>query len=328
MERLPEFDMLKAFALFLLFAYHSSLSSLYPDQMWFVQMYLLAAFFIISGILFRNSLERGKTWKTIAKKMTRVYFPLLIGIFIVFITGMIANTNPIAYFYHATGLSIFKILQEGNLNLFHLWYLVHLMAYFVIFASLFSAAKNARLRTAVVASLFFIMIAANSVNSPLSLEWKFMFFFPIFYLGMELGAKGVLKKTYNKLSSNIAFPLLAAVVMILAMLNNFSVPMANHVAEEFINMTAFMVLKIIFCISSCIISLWLLSKIYSPSLAKASEFATYGMLFAYIIQPIVLYQVSLIVGWLPASLVLSFVVSIIIGYAMQKCYDKAITTHF
>ncbi len=127
MERRFELDILRVAALFLLFIFHANLNTAYPNQLWTIGTYLLGAFFFVAGILFLPSLKRHSTKKFLKNKFLHIYIPfLLMLILYVVLFGGLAQ----AYIYHAIGLSIFHVLQSGALNLFHMWYVVHLLPIF------------------------------------------------------------------------------------------------------------------------------------------------------------------------------------------------------
>jgi peptidoglycan/LPS O-acetylase OafA/YrhL len=331
MKRLFELDAIRVIALFLLVIFHSGITSLYPGPMTLVQDYLLGAFFLVSGLLFTKS-ARKPVPVFVKDKFFRIYVPLLIGLVLVCVTGLMPGTVPLGYCYHATLLSVFGILQLNSLNLYHLWFLVHLLVYMLLFLLLLRFVRSEKVRTSITAVLLALLVFLWAFNSPYSLEWKFQLFLLVFYAGMLLGEGGRLQKIYGMLDRKWAAFLLLFVAVI-GMLDIPSIPISNSVGLG-LNTLLFIIARNAFILSACLLTLWIARKLPVNKIEKPVAFAVYGLLFAYIIQPMVSNFISCFlsggicsVGALSASRDLfmipaSFLLTVVAAFFIQKYYDK------
>jgi hypothetical protein len=255
---------------------------------------------------------------------------MLLVMVLIFVSGVVP-AEPLAYFYHATLLSIFYVMQTGSLNLYHLWFVVHLMVYFIIFLAVDRLIRMESLRVYFYAALFALLAYLTAIGSLFSVEWKFIFFLWIFYAGVALGKKDRMLRLYELLDRKWLL-LLIAVAMVMCMLGVPSVLTGNPILNDFVNSMSFILIRNIFVISSFLLSLWAVRK--AVPLIRGAEahinFIIYGLLFAYLIQPLVsaylLYVINF-TGWPVIDQTIleiptGFAVAVVIAFFMQKAYDR------
>jgi peptidoglycan/LPS O-acetylase OafA/YrhL len=334
-QRLPELDLLRALALFLLFVFHSAFNVIYPQPLWFMQMYFLGAFFIVSGFLFGKSLEKYNTFDLIKNKIIKLYVPFVLILFLFYIINFFPGADPLSFIYHASGLSIFYLLQAGSLNLFHLWFVVHLFVYFMLFLFLGRVVKSERIK-AIILTVFFVFLAyLSSSESVFRLEWKFLFFLPIFYAGLLLSKRNRLQQTYNILQNKLSviFLILAAIA---GTANMPFIASGNPVLQDMINSILFMIGRVVFVLAACVISLWIFHKAnFAGKIQSAAFHISKGSLITYMIQPIfsaVLfsimntiffsYQAACPICIILIGIITSFVVVVVASHMLRKLYEK------
>jgi hypothetical protein len=210
--------------------------------------------------------------------------------------------------------------------------------YFALFALLYKLVASERVRILCVAFAFILLSFLWATNSILKLEWKFLFFLWIFYAGMLLADKGRLKKIMDAIDKYWLFLIAVTIICAASTLATPTIASDNLLLAEMVNMPVFIAIRNVFCITAVLLSLWIFSK--APSiLAKPAEFIGCGMVFAYIMQPFVSSAVAfgitfgnysypaMLPAWqLAFAILLAFLFSVMLGYAMQKCYDKAIAS--
>jgi peptidoglycan/LPS O-acetylase OafA/YrhL len=326
MERRFELDILRATALFLLFVFHTNLNVAYPNQLWTIGTYMLGAFFFVSGMLFVPSIERHTAKSFLKNKLFRIYIPFLLMLVLYFVLF----AGPLqAYVYHATGLSIFHILQSGALNLFHMWYVVHLLAYFLLFLAVYRLIKSDARRSLVVAGIFLLLVLLWAINSPLRLEWKFGAYLLVFYAGTVVGNN--IDRVYDLIKKRTIF------LLVLTLLTGFMVLIIPENVPTYTDMVLFIFMRSAFAISACLLSLRIFLRM--GKIRKAATFISSGSLFAYLLQPAVSNAVSCAVtdncsvlgawGTLDmtstlAMIPVSFLIAILLARGIQACYNAVL----
>ncbi len=326
MERRFELDILRAVALFLLFVFHTNLNAAYPNQLWTIGTYLLGAFFFVSGILFLPSIERHPTKNFLKNKFLRIYVPFLLLLILYFALF----TGPVqAYIYHATGLSIFHVLQSGTLNLFHMWFVVHLLAYFLLFLAIYKLIKSDNRRHFATIFIFLILVLLWTMNSPLRLEWKFVSYLLIFYAGTVVGNN--LDRIYSALRIKQTIGLLVVTLLL-----GFLVLTVPETATTYISTIFFILMRSAFAISACLLSLRVFLQM--NKLRKVADFISCGSLFTYLLQPAVSQLVSCTIAgnncfvlgaWdalsMTSTLIMipvSFLITILLAHGIQTYYNS------
>ena len=344
-----ELDLMRVLALFLLFAFHSYLSVLYPG-MWFVETYLLSAFFLVSGYLFAKSLASKPPKDVIKSRLGRIYVPFLLALLLYFVLSQIVALffspaqlsawglydmirgflQPLSYVFHATGLSIFYVLSSGNFGLYHLWFIVHLFAYFFLFLGISRLSGNKKSAAAI--AVFIFLMALWSSELIFRLEWKFEFFFLVFYCGFWLAQNSRLEKFYGMTWQIPCLVLLAAA----ATIDTPTFGVSSPFLKDFLGNMAFTLTRDAFAISSVLVTLWAFHRIKPGDRLQAFTKSVSGSsIQAYLLQPVVSsLVVSILIvlnggpiglGVIIIGVVLSFALGIFIAGVVQKDLEKLTT---
>lgn len=121
---------------------NDSTSDLLRESNYFMHLVRMPLLFFISGTVSYYMMQRRSGWSFIKLRFTRLFIPLLVGMFLI--------VPPQIYFERLTQgykgsfwdfyLTVFKFVPypEGSFSWHHLWFILYLFIYDLIFAPVFS----------------------------------------------------------------------------------------------------------------------------------------------------------------------------------------------
>jgi len=325
--RVLEIDVLKIFAFYLLFIFHSSLAQFYEGPMVYVEIYLLTCFFFAAGFLFVRSAERSSAKQFLKSKFFRLYLPFLAALVFFF---AFFSSDPMLLVYYATGLSIFNSFWSGS----HLWFIPVLLAYFILFLAIHKSNLSERHRLGVCIAMYSFFMLLCISGSPAGLDWRFMVFFWVFFAGTVISEKNRLDWLARKMDNKAVL----AASILLFMLSLFDYTPLQEIPSS----SAYLVLaeigyRLCFALSSCFISIWLIRR-HSTFFTRFSRFisyTSYASFFGYMLQPVITIVVMdtilltgaswFLVSSLPVHMGLvipaTFAITVVVSFWLQKSYD-------
>ena len=304
MARIRELDAIRGLAIIIVVLFHSSLTNYNPDLFYCLVTFALASFIFVSGFLSYSGLKNTKRF--ISDRVKSIYIPFLVFLIAIYFFNLqVYNlTDPTAYIYHASFLSVFQSSQSypgGIYNLSAFWFIPCLLVYFLLFALV----RNDKAKIVLSIMLFTANFISWTHSLDLIFEWRFTEFLVIFTLGYFIAKYQVLTRKYFYLAS--LFMSLIATLCVLLPIEQFN----GLSIDRFIYVTVW---ETVFTIASVLTIIVYLSYIRFKGLELLGRMT----LYIYLLEPFIRYFVESYTSNLALELAVNFTVILFGAYTLTN----------
>ncbi len=213
MAKIPELTDLKVIAIILLFVAHSNLEYVAHPVALGIQIWLLSAFFFVSGYLTCSSFcKRGQSIRAlVSHKFVAVYVPYVLIMAFYLLADNIVRFTVEGFLSHASFLSLFAVYSEGQYAMYQFWFIPELLVFTILLVTLHKYVKNGYAQAFILTTLFIFNLINYAYLTPLRFERNFGLYLFVFAAGYQISKRNLIQKLY---SPKIAFSMLATATVV------------------------------------------------------------------------------------------------------------------